>query len=118
MIRDVRKDGFTPNDIPWRFEAGTPPIAEAIGLGAAVDYLRAVGMEAVREHEMALTAYALAALHERFGDDLRIFGPPRACRPGRRASPSPTGTSIRTTSPRSSTSTGSASGPVTTAPSP
>ena len=43
MILDVRKDGFTPNDIPWRFEAGTPPITEAIGLGAAVDYLRAVG---------------------------------------------------------------------------
>jgi len=40
MILDVRKDGFTPNDIPWRFEAGTPPITEAIGLGAAVDYLR------------------------------------------------------------------------------
>ena len=39
MILDVRKDGFTPNDIPWRFEAGTPPITEAIGLGAAVDYL-------------------------------------------------------------------------------
>ena len=43
MILDVRKDGFTANDIPWRFEAGTPPIAEAIGLGAAVDYLDARG---------------------------------------------------------------------------
>jgi cysteine desulfurase / selenocysteine lyase len=75
MILDVRKDGFTPNDIPWRFEAGTPPITEAIGLGAAVDYLRAVGMDAVREHEMALTGYALDALHERFGDGIRIFGP-------------------------------------------
>ncbi|HEX4244248.1 MAG TPA: aminotransferase class V-fold PLP-dependent enzyme, partial [Acidimicrobiales bacterium] len=48
MILDVRKDGFTPNDIPWRFEAGTPPITEAIGLGAAVDYLNAVGMDNVR----------------------------------------------------------------------
>ena len=75
MILDVRKDGFTPNDIPWRFEAGTPPIAEAIGLGAAVDYLRAVGMDAVRDHEIALTGYALGALSERFGDDIRIFGP-------------------------------------------
>jgi cysteine desulfurase/selenocysteine lyase len=76
MILDVRKDGFTPNDIPWRFEAGTPPITEAIGLGAAVDYLRAVGMDAVRAHEISLTAYAMASLTERFGDDLTIFGPP------------------------------------------
>jgi len=78
MILDVRKDGFTPNDIPWRFEAGTPPITEAIGLGAAVDYLDAVGMEAVRAHEIALTGYALGALGDRFGDDIRIFGPPEA----------------------------------------
>jgi len=76
MILDVRKDGFTPNDIPWRFEAGTPPITEAVGLGAAVDYLRAVGMDAVRAHEIALTGYALDALADRFGDDIRIFGPP------------------------------------------
>ena len=45
MIRDVRLDGFTTNDVPWKFEAGTPPIAEAIGLGIAVDYLRALGHE-------------------------------------------------------------------------
>ncbi len=76
MILDVRKDGFTPNDIPWRFEAGTPPITEAVGLGAAVDYLRAVGMPAVRSHEISLTAYALDALNDRFGADIRIFGPP------------------------------------------
>jgi cysteine desulfurase/selenocysteine lyase len=75
MILDVRKEGFTPNEIPWRFEAGTPPITEAIGLGAAVDYLRAVGMEAIRSHEVALTTYAMAALTERFGEDIRIFGP-------------------------------------------
>jgi len=78
MILDVRKDGFTPNDIPWRFEAGTPPITEAVGLGAAVRYLRGVGMEAVRAHEQALTAYALEELSGRFGDDIRIFGPPGA----------------------------------------
>jgi len=78
MILDVRKDGFTPNDIPWRFEAGTPPITEAIGLGAAVAYLRTVGMDAIRAHEMALTAYALAALRDRFGDGITIFGPPAA----------------------------------------
>jgi cysteine desulfurase / selenocysteine lyase len=75
MILDVRKDGFTPNDIPWRFEAGTPPITEAIGLGAAVDYLRGVGMEAVRAHEITLTTYAMDTLTDRFGRDIRIYGP-------------------------------------------
>ncbi len=78
MIRDVRLDGWTPNEIPWKFEAGTPPIAEAVGLGAAVDYLSDLGMEAVREHEVALTTHALTTLAERHGDDLRIFGPPDA----------------------------------------
>ena len=62
MIRDVRLDGFTTNDVPWKFEAGTPPIAEAVGLGAAIEYLNAIGMDAVREHEKALTAYALDQL--------------------------------------------------------
>src|SRR5690606_25365236 len=75
MIRDVRLDGFTANELPWKFEAGTPPIAEIIGLGAAVDYLNGLGMDAVRRHEVALTAYALRTLTERFGDDLRIYGP-------------------------------------------
>ncbi len=75
MIRDVRLDGWTPNDIPWKFEAGTPPIAEAIGLGAAVGYLSCLGMASVREHEVSLTAYALRSLTERFGDDLTIHGP-------------------------------------------
>jgi cysteine desulfurase/selenocysteine lyase len=75
MISDVRLDGFTPNELPWKFEAGTPPIAEIIGLGAAVDYLDALGMDAVRRHEVELTAYTLRTLTERFGDDLRIFGP-------------------------------------------
>ncbi len=75
MIRDVRLDGFTPNDVPWKFEAGTMAIVEAIGFGAAVDYLSNVGMDAVRAHEMELTAYALDALRERFGESLRIYGP-------------------------------------------
>jgi cysteine desulfurase/selenocysteine lyase len=75
MIRDVRKDGWTPNEVPWKFEAGTPPIAEAIGLGAAIDYLEQLGMEAVRAHERQLTAYALETLTERFGDRLTIHGP-------------------------------------------
>jgi cysteine desulfurase/selenocysteine lyase len=74
MIRDVRLDGFTTNDVPWKFEAGTPPIAEAVGLEAAVRYLSELGMDAVREHEQALTAYALAALPERY-PDLIIHGP-------------------------------------------
>jgi len=75
MIRDVTTSGFSTNDVPWKFEAGTPPIAEAIGLGAAVDYLRALGLDAVRAHEQALTAYALDALAERFGERLTIYGP-------------------------------------------
>ncbi len=75
MIRDVRLDGFVPNELPWKFEAGTPAIAEAIGWGAAVDYLERLGMESVRAHEKTLTAYALRVLHERFGDDLHVYGP-------------------------------------------
>jgi cysteine desulfurase/selenocysteine lyase len=76
MIRDVRQDGFTSNVLPWKFEAGTPPIAEAVGFGAAVAYLESVGLDAIRAHEVELTAYAQSVLVERFGDDLRIFGPP------------------------------------------
>ena len=75
MIRDVRLDGFTPNELPWKFEAGTPPIAEAVGLGAAVDYLCGLGMEAVRAHEVRLTAYAMRTLTARHGGDLTIYGP-------------------------------------------
>ncbi len=75
MILNVTKEGYTPNELPWKFEAGTPPIAEAVGLGAAVDYLTGLGMEAVRTHEVGLTAYALRSLTERFGDDLAIHGP-------------------------------------------
>jgi cysteine desulfurase/selenocysteine lyase len=76
MIRDVRLDGWVPNELPWKFEAGTPPIAEAVGLGAAVEYLEGFGMDAVRQHEISLTDYALRTLGERHGEDLRIFGPP------------------------------------------
>jgi cysteine desulfurase/selenocysteine lyase len=78
MIRDVTTEGFSTNDIPWKFEAGTPAIAEAVGLGAAVDYLEAIGMDAVREHERALTEYTLAALRDRFDDRLHLYGPPNA----------------------------------------
>jgi cysteine desulfurase/selenocysteine lyase len=75
MIADVRLDGFTCAELPWKFEAGTPPIAEAVGLGAAIDYLGGVGMEAVRAHELSLTAYAVATMRERFGDRFRVHGP-------------------------------------------
>lgn len=75
MIRDVRRDGFTTNDVPWKFEAGTPAIAEAIGLGAAVDYLETLGMDEVRRHEVELTQYALDALDDRLGDSITIYGP-------------------------------------------
>jgi cysteine desulfurase/selenocysteine lyase len=74
MIRDVRLDGFTTNDVPWKFEAGTPPIAEAVGLAAAVEYLSNLGMPAVRQHERSLTEYALGALSDRY-PDLIIHGP-------------------------------------------
>lgn len=75
MIRDVRLDGFTPTEVPWKFEAGTMPIAEVVGLGAAVDYLETLGLDAVRRHEIDLTAHALSTLPDRFGDRLTIFGP-------------------------------------------
>ncbi len=75
MITDVRLDGFTTAPLPDKFEAGTPPIAEAIGLGAAVDYISALGMHHIRRHEVELTQYALDTLHERFGKDLVIHGP-------------------------------------------
>ena len=75
MIRDVRHDGFTSNELPWKFEAGTPPIAEAVGLAAAVRYLEQIGMDRIREHEITLVDYAQRTLKGRFADDLTIFGP-------------------------------------------
>ena len=75
MIQNVTFDGFTPADVPTRFEAGTQPIAEIVGLHAAVDYLEALGMDAVRQHELELTSYALRTLAERFGDELAVHGP-------------------------------------------
>ncbi len=73
MIREVKLSGSRWNELPYKFEAGTPPIAEAIGLGAAVDYLRQVGMDWVRAHEQQLTAYAYDRLGEVEG--LRMLGP-------------------------------------------
>jgi cysteine desulfurase / selenocysteine lyase len=76
MIASVDFQGATWNELPYKFEAGTPPIAEAVGLGAAVEYLSGLGMDRVRAHERALTGYML----ERLGDvpGLRITGPPEA----------------------------------------
>ncbi len=81
MISNVWLDHATWNEIPWKFEAGTPNIAQAIGLGAAIDYLTALEMEDVREHEEALTLYALDALRV-LGQDLVIYGPRDARRRG------------------------------------
>jgi len=80
MIRRVTLEGFTPNELPYKFEAGTPAIAEAIGLGAAVDYLCALGMEEVHRHEQHITSYALEALSEI--EELRLLGPPAARKGG------------------------------------
>lgn len=75
MILNVTLDGFVPAALPAKFEAGTPPVAEIVGLHAAVDYLAELGMANVRRHEIELTTYAMAALHERLGDQLTIHGP-------------------------------------------
>ncbi len=75
MILNVTKDGFTTTEIPWKFEAGTPMVAEAVGLGAAIDYLDNLGMDNVRAHEIDLTDYALRTLNERYGDKIVIHGP-------------------------------------------
>jgi cysteine desulfurase/selenocysteine lyase len=80
MIKRVEFRSFKVNDLPHKFEAGTPPIAEAIGLGAAVDYLEGLGMEAVRQHERELIAYALEQLAGIPG--LRVFGPPASQKGG------------------------------------
>ncbi len=79
MIASVDFQHSSWNELPFKFEAGTPPIAEAVGLAAAVDYLSGLGMERVREHERELTAYALERLGEVPG--LSWYGPSR---PGRR----------------------------------
>jgi len=80
MIKAVFLDHTEYAELPQKFEAGTPAIAEVIGLGAAIDYLRAVGLDAIRAHELELTEYAMEALGEI--DGLRMFGPPAARRAG------------------------------------
>ena len=73
MIASVGFESSTWNELPWKFEAGTSPIAEAVGLGAAIDYMAEIGMDAVRAHERDLTAHALESLARIEG--LRVFGP-------------------------------------------
>jgi cysteine desulfurase/selenocysteine lyase len=73
MIRRVTFEGAEWNELPWKFEAGTPAIAEGIGLGAAVDYLSGLGMDAIRAHERELIAYALERLVEVPG--VALYGP-------------------------------------------
>ncbi len=73
MILEVQLERSTFQDVPYKFEAGTPPIAQAVGLGAAVDYLQAVGMENVHAHESALAAYAIETLEK--VDGLTVYGP-------------------------------------------
>ncbi|MBV6394187.1 MAG: Cysteine desulfurase SufS [Anaerolineales bacterium] len=73
MIKEVKLRSFRPNTLPHKFEAGTPAIAEAVGFGAAVDYLTQVGMADIAEHEHAITEYALERLEEIPG--VKLFGP-------------------------------------------
>jgi cysteine desulfurase/selenocysteine lyase len=76
MIKEVWIDRAQWNDLPWRFEPGTPPIAEAVGLTAAIEYLEKLGMDRVAEHERALTRQALDALSAIAG--VTVYGPPAA----------------------------------------
>jgi cysteine desulfurase/selenocysteine lyase len=73
MISEVTFEGASWNDLPWKFEAGTPPIAQGIGLGAAVEYLQGLGMEAVHAHEQTLVSYALDQMRQM--QDLEVYGP-------------------------------------------
>jgi cysteine desulfurase/selenocysteine lyase len=76
MIRRVTLEEASWNDIPWKFEAGTPNIADVIAFGAAVDYLSDLGMDAIRAHEVEVTAYALRRLRQL--ENVTIYGPPDA----------------------------------------
>ena len=73
MIKEVKLRSFRPNTLPHKFEAGTPAIADAVGFGAAVDYLTGIGMDAISAHEHAITGYALERFEEIPG--VKVFGP-------------------------------------------
>jgi cysteine desulfurase/selenocysteine lyase len=80
MISEVTFEGASWNDLPWKFEAGTPPIAQGIGLAAAVEYLEDLGMEAVQAHEHRLVHYALEQLRQ--APDIEVYGPDAEARGG------------------------------------
>jgi cysteine desulfurase/selenocysteine lyase len=82
MIRTVEYEQTTFNEIPWKFEAGTSNIADAVALGAAVDYLTGVGMDWIHAHERAITSYAFGRLSGLRSRGLAIYGPPEAERAG------------------------------------
>lgn len=75
MISTVTRDGFTPAELPSKFEAGTPPIAEAVGLTAAIDYLDNIGMDNVAAHEQELTEYFLGTVLPKVSDKIKLIGP-------------------------------------------
>jgi len=77
MIRQVGYEHTTFNELPWKFEAGTSNVADAIGLGVAVDYLQAAGVDWIEEHDRELTAYALRRLESLAPRGMRVYGPPR-----------------------------------------
>lgn len=80
MIREVHKYETSWNDLPYKFEAGTPNIADVIGFGAAIDYLEKIGMDKIREHEIELTRYAMDKLSQIKG--MKIYGPMDASKRG------------------------------------
>jgi cysteine desulfurase/selenocysteine lyase len=80
MIRSVKVEETTWNELPYKFEAGTPAIGEAYGMGVAIDYITSVGLEAIEEHERELTAYALERLSEL--PFVTVYGPPLERRAG------------------------------------
>jgi cysteine desulfurase/selenocysteine lyase len=80
MIREVTFEGATWNELPWKFEAGTPPIAQGVGLGVAVEYLQQLGMQRIHAYEQALVSYALEQMHH--VQDLECYGPAATARGG------------------------------------
>ena len=112
MIREVHLRRSEWNEIPWKFEAGTPDVAAAIGLGAAADYLRGLGMESVREHERELVHYALEALRARCPGSSSTARPPTSAAASSRST---CRGSIPTTWPRCWTGSASRCAPATTA---
>jgi cysteine desulfurase / selenocysteine lyase len=80
MISEVTFEGASWNDLPWKFEAGTPPIAQGVGLGVAVDYLQKLGMQGIHAYEQALVGYALEQMQH--VQELECYGPAATARGG------------------------------------